>query len=148
MVLEAEGRILARIDSRNVTTEATLTVRSYGDPFDRFRVRLPRGAELIGGAPSGYSLTPIETGGKMSDERLVEFRLGKRTTGPVEVQLNTRCAHEIGRPGEWLELSGFDVVKAARQWGHIAVAVVGDWHVLWGEYRGVRQVDQWPESLG
>jgi hypothetical protein len=148
VVLEAEGRILARIDSRNIDTEASLTVRSYGEPFDRFRVRLPRGAELIAGAPAGYTVAAVETGGKTSDERLVEVRLGKRTTGPVEVQLNTRRAHEIGRQGEWLELSGFDVVKAARQWGHIAVAVVGDWHVLWGEYHNVRQVDQWPESLG
>jgi hypothetical protein len=147
MVLEAEGRILVRIDSRNIDSYATLTVRSYGDPFDRFRVRLPRGAELVAGSPADYAVTPIETSGKVSDERLVEVRFGKRTMGPIEVQLNTRRSHEIGRPGEWLDLSGFDVLRAARQWGHIAVAIVGDWHVLWGEKHGVRQVDQWPESL-
>ena len=111
VVLESEGRILVRIDSQNIGTEATLTVRSYGEPFDSFRVRLPRGTELMAGTPAGYSVVPIETGGKTADERLVEVRLGKRTIGPVEVQLNTRRAYENGGPGERLELSGFDVVK-------------------------------------
>jgi hypothetical protein len=152
-VLEAEGKILARIDSRNIDTDATLTVRSYGDPFDRFRVRLPQGAELLpgtpsdSGAPSDYSVTPVDNPSKTFDKRLVEVRLAKRSTGPIVIQLGTRRSHEIGPSVEWLELSGFEVVEAARQWGYIAVAITGDWHVVWGPKRGLRQVDEWPESL-
>src|SRR6185295_7327781 len=44
-VLEATGQILARIDSRSVQFEALLTVRSFGLPFDKFRVKLPKGAQ-------------------------------------------------------------------------------------------------------
>ncbi|MGA2255473.1 MAG: hypothetical protein ABSG53_12480, partial [Thermoguttaceae bacterium] len=36
--------------------------------------------------------------------------------------------------------------EAARQWGTIAVSVVGDWQVLWGTSSGVRQIDQLPEA--
>ena len=40
--LEAVGAVASRIDGRGVNAEATLTVKSYGAAFDRFRVRLPR----------------------------------------------------------------------------------------------------------
>ena len=48
----------------------------------------------------------------------------------------------------WLELAGFEFPEAARQWGTIAVSVVGDWQVLWGASRGVRQIDPLPEASG
>ena len=38
--LEASGTIVSRLDGRGVETEAAFTVRSYGEPFDRFRIRL------------------------------------------------------------------------------------------------------------
>ena len=45
-VLEVVGEMLARIDDHGVNTEATLRVRGHGEPFERFQVRLPAGAEF------------------------------------------------------------------------------------------------------
>jgi hypothetical protein len=144
--LEVVGAILARIDGRTVDAEATLNVRSYGEPFDRFRVRLPRDAELVPRAGGSYTVTAWEPA-KQATDRIVEVRLARPTAGPVEVQLASRHRYDVTKSEQWLELNGFEVAEASRQWGHVAVAVVGDWHVLWGPLRGMRRVDQWPESL-
>lgn len=143
--LEVVGTILARIDGRSIDSEATLTVRSYGEPFDRFGVRLPREAELVPHPAGSYTVSPRKPA-KGSNERLVEVRLPRPTAGPVEVQLTTRRRYDA-KSEQWLELGGFEVPEASRQWGHVAVAVVGDWQVLWGPSRGMQRVDQWPERL-
>jgi hypothetical protein len=147
-VLEAEGLAMARVDSRGVDTKATLTVQSYGAPFDRFRVCLPVGAELTAGSPAGYTVVPVEPPEKESgSRRIVEVRLSQKTSGPVEIQLAARRQHGAAKPNEPFELSGFEVVGAARQTGYISVATESDWQVLWESGQGVRQVDQAPEPL-
>jgi len=144
--LEAIGAVLARIDGRQVASEATLTVRSYGGSFDRFRVRLPRGAELVPGSSLGYTVArPDVQHGAGDAARTVEVQLAKKTAGPVEVQLSARQPYDSGKG--WQELSGFEVIEAARQWGHLAVAPSGDWRLVLGPSRSARQVDQLPESL-
>jgi hypothetical protein len=152
--LEVVGAILARIDGRTVDAEATLNVRSYGEPFERFRVRLPRDAELVPRASGSYTVAPWEPARSTAKpsteppaERIIEVRLARPTAGPVEVRIASRHRYDVTKGDQWLELNGFEVVEASRQWGHLAVAVVGDWHVLWGPNRGMRRVDQWPESL-
>jgi len=154
--LEAYGTIAARLDGRGVETEATFSVRSHGETFDRFRIRLPPRAELVPGRASGYTVTAIRDDSTPSGpgrQQLVEVQLAKRTLGPVEVRLSTkqsanRASAASAVPSDaWLELAGFDFPEAARQWGTIAVSVAGDWQVLWGSSRGVRQVDQLPEAL-
>ena len=144
--LEVVGALLARMDGRDVESEATLTARSYGDAFDRFHVQLPRSAELVAGSTSDYAISPIAPG-KTAGERLVEIRLAKRTVGPVTVRLATRRKRDTAAPDDLTELGGFEVVEAARQWGHVAVAVLGDSQVVWGPQRGVRRTDQWPDTL-
>jgi hypothetical protein len=147
-VLEAEGAVLTRIDARGADAEATLKVHGSGAPFDRFQVRLPPGASLVPGIPassSGYSVAPVEDGGGSAlHQGLVEVRLPEKKSGPVEVRLATRRLHDPKRPDEWFELGGFEVVGAARQWGHIDVAAHSDWQVLWGDSRGVRRVEPLP----
>lgn len=156
-VLEAVGAVLARIDGRSVETEATLSVRSYGAPFDRFRVRLPEDATLVPGSSPDYTVEPVDNAAQPApSRRLVEVRLTKgQTSGPIEVRLATRRSHDPAKPDEWFELAGFEVVEAAqqvgaiRQWGQIAVAAVNDWQVRLRANRGVRQVEveQLPETL-
>ncbi len=53
------------------------------------------------------------------------------------------------KPEENLELAGFEVLEAVphRQWGHLAVAVVGDWQVTWGRRDRMQQVDELPDWL-
>jgi hypothetical protein len=153
--LEAIGNIAAHLDARGVETEANLTVRSFGEAFNHFQIRLPPDAALVPANPSGYTLKEVDAGPAPSGsgrQHVVEVQLAKRTVGPVEIHVATK--HAIDHPGSaatrsdhWLELAGFEVPEAARQWGTIAVSVAGDWQVLWGTSRGVRQIDQLPEVL-
>jgi hypothetical protein len=145
-VLEAVGEISARVDSRLVNTEAVLTVRAFGGLLDHFRVRLPQGAELVAGNPMAYTVVPLAAKAA-GDAREVEVRFPHKVSGPVEVRLATRQTYEAAPAGGWFELAGFEVVEAGRQWGHFAVSVVGDLHVVWGPDKGVRQVDELPEPL-
>jgi hypothetical protein len=145
--LEANGAILARIDGRSVRSEARLTVRSFGGEFDQFRVRLPPGAELVAGNQPGYTLAPVEASMSGGEARLVDVKLDRKTVGPVEVRLVTEQSRALADADRSVELAGFEVVDAIRQWGHLAVEVIGDWQVLWGEKRNMRQVEDLPESL-
>jgi hypothetical protein len=166
-VLEATGQVFAQIDSRSVQFDVLLTVRGFGAQFDRFRVKLPPGSQLVGGAPvgAGYTLNSLTlhkddqtqpsdpaTAEKTDDEPhadWVEVHLAQPTAEPVEVRIQAERAYDVTKPDTILELSGFEVQEAAphRQWGHIAVAVVGDWRVAWGLRERVRQVAELPAAL-
>ncbi len=146
--LEAIGVVAARIDGRGVNAEATLTVKSYGAAFDRFRVRLPPGAELVPGAAPAYTVAAVEQSDPAApQQRQVEVRLAKKTTGPINVRLASARPCDPAKSGQWIDLAGFEVVGAARQWGAVAVTVVGDWQILWGPSRGMSQIDQLPEAV-
>lgn len=144
VVLEATCTAIARLDGRSISTEATLSVRSLGAAFDRLTVRLPPDAELVPGKSNGYTATPLAS---QNGQQSVEVRLPKKTAGPVEIRLGCRRNHDPVKNAAWCELAGFEVVGAARQWGTMAVAVDGDWQVLWGEGRESRQIDPLPETL-
>ena len=139
-------------------TEAAFSVRSYGEAFDRFHIRLPPETELVPGNPSGYTLTAVDVGGTAAPQQAAvaggargrtpfEVRLAHRTAGPVDIHFSTKREVETTHGGRSLELAGFEVPEAARQGGTITVSVAGDWQVVWGASRGVRQVEPTPESL-
>ncbi len=149
-VLEVVGTVLARLDGRGITSEATLSVRSLGAAFDRFAVRLPPEAEFVVPAvkAAGYAVAPAIADGKEKEpRRTVEVRLAKKTTGPVDVRIACRRDIEPVEGGPWLELAGFEVVAAARQWGTIAVAADGRRQVLWGSNDRTRQVHPLSDAL-
>jgi hypothetical protein len=95
---------------------------------------------------------------------IVEVRLNNPTVGPVSVKLATAQTFPAGAADdqtdraappqraatdatEAIELAGFEIVGAVRQWGHVAVQVVGQWQVVWGQRRQVRQVEDVPADL-
>ena len=152
-VLNAEGAIRVAIDGRSVRTNARLTVQSYGGGFDRFQVKLPRGAQLVQNRslqePSEQpnyrvSLTPKpgETAQSNAADRqqIVLIELPEKQRGPVTVELATEQA--IGMEGESsVELGGMEVVGAVRQFGDVALQVAPDWQAHWDIGPHVRQVD-------
>ena len=146
-VLEATGQVLARIDSRSVQFDTLLSVRSFGTPFEKFRIKLPKGAQLTGGAPNGAAYTLTAAGAP--DTQLIDVQLPQKTTGPVDIRFQAESAYDVSGPNTALELAGFEVLEAAphRQWGHIAVAIVGDWQPTWGPLNRVRQIAELPEPL-
>ncbi len=138
-ILEATSKQLIRINGRSASTDVTLTVSSLGSEFDHFQVRLPPGADYIGTPEAGVSLVAVDAaaaGGK-----LYEVRLEKKTSGRVNIRLVTERAHDAAQNDSLLELAGFEVLGAVRQWGTIAVQVEGNWQVVWGENDHVRAVD-------
>jgi len=135
-VLEAESTVLVRIDNRSVDTEATVSVRGFGAPFDWFPVRLPPGSRLVEEKYTGYSVTALA-----AEKDQVEVRLEEKTNGPVAIRLLTTRPCDPADPGEWFESAGFEVVDAVRQSGQVALAAVGQWEVRWRGGRGMRQIE-------
>jgi len=149
-VMSATGAIGISIDGHSVRSDAVLTVRSYGGSFERILVRLPPGAQLIEGGPNDTATesphyrvridTGVEDGAAGASLAIVEF--AEKQTGPVEVRLSTE--QPLGLTGEEssVELAGFEVVGAVRQFGDVAVAVADDWQLRWENGPYVRQVER------
>jgi hypothetical protein len=134
--LEASGLVLVKIDGRLVTSNALLSVRSFGAAFDRFHVRLPPGSELSGEPPPGYLFTSSK-----DDPAVVEIKLDKPAIGPIDIRLVTERPFDIA-DGKPIDLAGFQVLEAVahRQGGQIGVIVPGDRQVAWEKQTGVRQI--------
>ncbi len=139
-VLEASGAQLIRMNGRSVNSDVELTVRSLAGEFDRFQVRLPPGADYVNTTQAGMSLVAIDTAAEQG--KLYEVKLEKKTTGPVKIRLVTERTHNSPQNDSLLQLAGFDVVGAVRQWGTVAVQVEGNWQVLWVETDHVEKVDE------
>jgi len=140
IVLESSAAMTVRVDGRSINSDAKLTVRSSGGEFDRFQVRLPPDAEYVATPQTGITLVAVEAetpGGKVYD-----VKLAKKTAGPVDVRIVAQRTYPAQRAEEGIELAGFEVLGAARQWGTVAVQVEGNWQIKWGELRHVRQVDE------
>jgi hypothetical protein len=149
-VLNAVGTIHATIDGRGVRTDARLTVRSFGGTFDQFRIRLPRGAKLIPSSTIAGSQDPKY---RISEEpqnpktaktadnpgQIVLVELKEKQQGPVVIDLSTE---QPGRDvSQAIELAGFEVLGAVRQFGDIGLNVAKDWQARWNIGHDIRQVD-------
>ena len=146
-VLESNGAISVRVTERMVDFDARLNVRSYGIPFDRFRVTLPIGARPLPFSSTSYTVQEVkredQAGASQSDRTTVEVLLAKKTTGPVEVRLTAQCEKE---PHAWIDIGGFSVEGAVRQSGYLSVMPSSDQALIWGEWKGVRQVSHIPTA--
>ena len=160
-VLNAEGAIHVAIDGRSVRTDARLTVRSHGGSFDRFRVRLPVGAQLIPGQaadedapnppyrlssePSPSDASQPEGSEQNKGQQIVLVELREKQRGPVTINLVTEQPIGLADAASTVELSGFEVLDAVRQYGDIALEVAPDWQARWNLGPFVRQVE--PDEL-
>jgi hypothetical protein len=152
-VLSAEGAVRVSIDGRSVRSDARLTVQSFGGRFERFRVRLPAGAQLLHSGPDeldlqkrAYRLSIDEKAGSRvgddSEDRqvvLVEMMEGQRPSATVE--LSTEQPIGIKGSSSSVALAGFEVLGAVRQFGDVALEVAEDWQARWDFGPNVRQVD-------
>ncbi len=150
-VLNAVGAIHVAIDGRGVRSDARLSVRSFGGTFDQFRVRLPRGAKLIRDPAATGSQDPkfriseeaksASAATTIGDEtgQVILVELKEKQQGPVVVDISTeQSISDMNRP---LDLAGFEVLGAVRQYGDIALNVASDWQARWTIGRDIRQVD-------
>jgi len=147
---EVMETLLTQINRGNIVTEGTLSVRGFGAPFDRIAVRLPENATLVSDQTNDYTITllPDAESSVGRNTQLAEVRLNQKTSGPVEIQLAVSQPLDIAVTNNPIPLTGFEVVDAVRQWGHVAVTAPSGWQILWQSTHGARRVDQLPESLG
>ncbi len=139
-ILEASGVQTIRVNARGINSEARLSVRSFGGEFDRFQVRLPPSSDIIGGLQAGATLASID--GTAPQGKVYEVRLDKKTAGPVEIRLLTERRLAEAPDDAMLELAGFEVLGAVRQWGTAAVIVEGNLQTLWGPSSHVRNAEE------
>lgn len=154
-VLNALGAVHVTIDGRGVRSDARLTVRSYGGTFDQFRVRLPLGAQLIQARPDASARQDAKYRIRVEPDvpktpnaadagprrQVVVVELPEKQQGPVVVDLATEQTGGVENRGQELNLSGFEVLGAVRQFGDVALTVADDWQTRWDIGNYVRQVD-------
>ncbi len=153
-VLNALGAVQVTIDGRGVRSDARLTVRSYGGTFDQFRVRLPLGAQLIQARPDTSQAQDAKyrirvepdssqppTGKTTARRQVVVVELPEKQQGPVVVDLATEQSVGVENRDQEINLAGFEVLGAIRQFGDVALAVADDWQARWEIGSYVRQVD-------
>ncbi|MEM9187251.1 MAG: hypothetical protein AAGB00_12225, partial [Planctomycetota bacterium] len=147
--LRVDGQIVSDIDGRVVRSRATLRVAvGFGGEIERFRVRLPEGARLVGANPTEgdaeeprVTLVPTQDAAAGSPSKPVCLvTLPRPTAKPVEVTIETE--QPVGGDGQTgVDLAGFDVVGALRQEGVVALRVADDWRLRWRVVEGAQRID-------
>ncbi|BBO31285.1 hypothetical protein PLANPX_0897 [Lacipirellula parvula] len=139
----------ATIDPGRITYEAVVALRSFGEPLDRVRIRLPRGAAAASlPAGAGYELIPIASTSGRNGSSLVEVRFDQPSATPPPVRL---VAEQTGGADAAAPMTAtpFEVVGAFRQRNQLVIRVNellhADFH---GEGR-IEQIDplELPENL-
>ena len=147
-VLEASSATLFRfVGQSHVSSEVRLKVRCLNGPLDSFQVRLPAGLALIPVSQPRYSATVVEPKnsakkGASANGQLVEVKLSAKTSEAVEVTLLAEMPREPASAVALWDTSGFEVLGAIGQWGHIDLAVEGDWSLNWVEGSHVQRVTE------
>ncbi len=143
-VVEVEGQTLVRFGSDKVAFDARLSLKPYGGPLERISIRLPPDCDVVSvnagdtalrvGSGSESNSTETGKGGKV-----IELATERPVSGPVEVRL---LAQRAGSQGDTpMQLAGFEVLGAVRQTGRMGLVVPNDTLLLWGDVRGVRQIE-------
>lgn len=152
-VLSVAGQIATSVDGRSARSEARLRVESFGGQFQQFRLRLPPGAQLVGPGAADtpqsqtqYKLLPEvvpSPQGETSSQRgqIWVVELAEATSGPVDVRLITEQALGLSRENKPIELAGFEVLGAVRQFGQLALRVDPNWQLRWNRVEGGRQIN-------
>ena len=147
-LLTATSTLLVRIDGPSIQTDARLNVSSSGGDLESFSVRLPPGAKLIPGVHVGFELNslPNQSAEEIAQRgEVLNIKLNQKTSDPVEIRLRTEQSRSGKAVLKGVNLAGFEVLNAARQWGYVAVEVIGDWQVQWGKLQDVRRIEKLPE---
>ena len=127
-VLASEGVIQVHIDSRQVATSASLTLRVLGGQVRQWRVLVPKGAE-VKVVDAEARVSRIET----SEQKQVSLRtihLKEASADSLTIAItSTQPAPKPGA-GKPTPIGPFTVLGAVRQSGSVLVSnSVADWHL-------------------
>lgn len=143
-VLQVQGDIQVRVEGPQViSTESQLRISGWGDPVSRFQLRLPPGANLVPRDHPDYVLAYFDPPGDDArglKGRLVDVRLRRPASGPVDVTVISETVRRAGELAAPIEVGTIEVVGALRQSGEIKLATTGDWLVTWTEGPALRRL--------
>lgn len=136
------------VEPGRLTYEAFVTLRSFGEPLDRVRIRLPRGAAAASlPAGAGYGIIPIASTTDRDVSALVEVRFDQSSATPPPIRL---VAEQSGADANApLIASPFEVVGAFRQRSQLAVRVSELLHADFNAVGRIEQIDplELPEAI-
>lgn len=156
-VLSAQGSLFLDIDGQSIRTTASLTVESFRGEFRRFRIQLPKAAQVLPTVEAESTATPFEisllqseseTAGavytvernlKSSEPMIVQFETQQPIVPDVpnsEAAGNTRNQQHATIP-----LEGFAVIGAVRQLGDVAIRTSDDWRLRLEDKLGAQRID-------
>jgi len=137
------------VETGRLTYEAIVTLRSFGEPLDRARIRLPRGAAAAAlPAGTGDEIIPIASTTGRNGSALIEVRFEQPSTTPPPVRLVAEQSGAVDATAP-LQASPFEVVGAFRQRSQLAVRVNELLHADFHAEGRVEQIDplELPEAL-
>ncbi|HTN76940.1 MAG TPA: hypothetical protein VL096_16895 [Pirellulaceae bacterium] len=144
-VLEATTAVQVKLEGRRrITCESRIKVRSFGAPIETFSVRLPPDMRLVALEQPIARVTVLEPELDPTSQKLlqvVEVRLATKTNGPVEVPIIAELIRDSATVDQAIEVGGFEVVDAVKQWGTVDLVVEGDLSAIWVEGANIRRVD-------
>ena len=146
--LSSQIDAIVMVEPGRLTYEAFVTLRSFDEPIDRIRVRLPNGSVAASlPAVAGYEVIPIASTARQSDSSLVEIRFSQPSSTPPTVRLLAEQGN--GSNSESLRAAPFEIVGAFRQRSVLAVRVSDLLHADFKTEGRIEQIDplELPESL-
>ncbi len=149
-VLEATTAVQIKLEGkRRVAAEARIKVRSFGAPMETFQIRLPPGMQLVAIDQPNVQLTVLEPELDAATQQLsqiISARLANKTNGPIEVSVIAEMIRVNGAAEQPIEVGGFEVLNAIKQWGVLDLLVESDLSAIWIEGSNVRRVDDPPSD--
>ncbi|MBI2479884.1 MAG: hypothetical protein HYV60_15005 [Planctomycetia bacterium] len=130
--LEATCATTVHVHGNHIWSEAQLKVRSRAEPIDSFTVRLPDGMELTSRSDSDFQISPLPSSGENVAQQVLVKRLAGPTRGLIEVQLEAAFPPiKAETQLRTVQLAGFSVQDAVREWGSVDVILEGSWLPGW-----------------
>ena len=130
-LVEVRGAMRVEVHANHVAAEATLKVRSRGEPISSFVVYMPPGMELTSLQVPGFQIATSDDPQHKRQAVAVRRNDGP-TSSVIEITLRAAAPEiEQPQPNRLLQVAGFDVKEADLQLGTIDVAVKGNWSVTW-----------------
>jgi len=147
--LEVRSETLVTVEEmKRVTSDVTLHVSSLRGDFNTFAIRLPAASHLFKTHSNQSNVQFIQSVDDTDESKakLVQVKLDRLTTGPVDVQLRMDLTPEGSGNIAEFEAGGIEVEEALRQSGEINLVVKGDLSVKPMPGRNVQQTLV-PDSL-
>lgn len=139
--LEATSATTVHVHGNHIWSEAQLKVRSRAEAIDSFTVRLPVGMELTSQSDPDFQIEKLPSDNESAPQQVSIKRLAGPTRGLIEVHLEASYLPiKVETQLRTVQLAGFGVQNAVREWGSVDVMLDGSWLPSWYPGQFVQRV--------